>query len=83
VAITRAQALLILVGNPDTLCNDPVWYDLLEWIVNNGGCKDLVELGRRPEETVSASLEDLLAGFEALDVKPAPSALKVTAADFF
>ncbi|KAL5014202.1 hypothetical protein ScPMuIL_008472 [Solemya velum] len=37
VAITRAQSLLIVVGNPYVLHHDQYWQNLLEYCVENGG----------------------------------------------
>jgi len=44
VAITRAQAMLIVVGNPDTLGLDPLWRAFLNYIYIRGGWK-----GKKPE----------------------------------
>ncbi|KAF2879925.1 hypothetical protein ILUMI_26254 [Ignelater luminosus] len=41
VAITRAQALMIIVGNPYLLCQDPHWRSVIKYCVDNGaycGC---------------------------------------------
>lgn len=41
VAITRAQALLVIVGNPVVLCYDPFWCAMLQYAVVTGsytGC---------------------------------------------
>ncbi|XP_031573706.1 RNA helicase Mov10l1-like [Actinia tenebrosa] len=46
VAITRAQALLIVIGNPHVLCQDPYWCSLVQYCVMNDvytGC-DLPDL---------------------------------------
>ncbi|KAJ3819685.1 RNA helicase [Lentinula raphanica] len=37
VAITRAQALLIVIGNPMTLSLDPLWRSFLSYIHSHGG----------------------------------------------
>jgi len=37
VAVTRAQALLIVVGDPQVLSLDPLWRSFLNYIHNNGG----------------------------------------------
>ena len=37
VSITRAQSLLVVVGDPDLLCTHPVWRELLSSIVALGG----------------------------------------------
>ncbi|KIP01837.1 hypothetical protein PHLGIDRAFT_112706 [Phlebiopsis gigantea 11061_1 CR5-6] len=38
VAITRAQSLLIVVGNPQTLALDPMWRGWLNFVREKGGC---------------------------------------------
>lgn len=37
VAVTRAQALLIVIGDPDVLSLDPLWRSFLNYIYTNGG----------------------------------------------
>jgi helicase MOV-10 len=37
VAVTRAQALLIVVGDPDVLGLDPLWRSFLNYVHLNGG----------------------------------------------
>ncbi|KAF8206083.1 P-loop containing nucleoside triphosphate hydrolase protein [Mycena galopus ATCC 62051] len=37
VAITRAQALLIVIGNPDILALDPLWREFLNYVHSRGG----------------------------------------------
>ena len=37
VAITRAQALLIIVGDPNVLSLDPLWRSFLNYVYLNGG----------------------------------------------
>lgn len=44
VAITRAQALLIIVGNPVVLGLDPLWRELLNYIHAGGGWR-----GKEPD----------------------------------
>ena len=39
VAITRAQAMLIVIGNPHTLGLDPIWRGFLNYVRSCGGCK--------------------------------------------
>ncbi|KAG8930545.1 hypothetical protein FRC02_004060 [Tulasnella sp. 418] len=41
VAITRAQALLIIVGDPNVLGLDPLWRNFLNYIHQRGGWKGL------------------------------------------
>lgn len=41
VAFTRAQYLLIILGNPHVLCLDAMWRDALKYIISNNnyiGC---------------------------------------------
>jgi helicase MOV-10 len=35
--MTRAQALLIVIGDPNVLSLDPLWRGFLDYIFNNGG----------------------------------------------
>ncbi|KAF9486245.1 RNA helicase [Pholiota conissans] len=37
VALTRAQALLIVIGNPIVLSLDPIWRGFLNYVYNRGG----------------------------------------------
>lgn len=37
VAVTRAQALLIVVGDPNVLSLDPLWRSFLNYVHLNGG----------------------------------------------
>ena len=39
VAITRAQAMLIVIGNPNTLVLDPIWREFLNYVHSCGGCR--------------------------------------------
>ncbi|GAX84126.1 hypothetical protein CEUSTIGMA_g11549.t1 [Chlamydomonas eustigma] len=38
VSITRAKSLVIIIGNPKILCQDPCWRILLKYIHANKGC---------------------------------------------
>ncbi|XP_042148486.1 putative helicase MOV-10 isoform X2 [Ixodes scapularis] len=40
VSITRAKALLIVIGNPDTLSGDPCWRSLVEFCIKKGAYTD-------------------------------------------
>ncbi|CAN7990318.1 unnamed protein product [Ixodes pacificus] len=40
VAITRAKALLIVIGNPDTLSADPCWRSLVKFCIEKGAYTD-------------------------------------------
>lgn len=39
VAVTRAQALLLIVGDPNVLSLDPLWRSFLNYCHRNGGWK--------------------------------------------
>ncbi|KAI0048937.1 P-loop containing nucleoside triphosphate hydrolase protein [Auriscalpium vulgare] len=54
VAVTRAQALLIVVGDPSVLSLDPLWRSFLNYIYNNGGWKG-APISWDPEEDVDES----------------------------
>lgn len=41
VAVTRAQALLIIVGDPTILSLDPLWRNFLNYIHSSGGWTNL------------------------------------------
>ncbi|XP_065080261.1 putative helicase mov-10-B.1 [Ochlerotatus camptorhynchus] len=53
VAITRARALMIIVGNPDTLQRDPHWYRLLRYIADNQGNRGVEFELKKPEIDLS------------------------------
>lgn len=38
VAVTRARALLIVIGNPEVLSLDPMWRSFLNYVRRNDGC---------------------------------------------
>lgn len=69
VAITRAQALLVLIGNPFTLENDPNWKSMIEHAIDGGGYTG-VEYTRKEERNDSESaIEDLIFGFQSATVE--------------
>ncbi|XP_062564068.1 putative helicase MOV-10 isoform X2 [Armigeres subalbatus] len=53
VAITRARALMIIVGNPDTLQRDPHWYRLLRYISDNQGVRGVEFQPKQPDIDLS------------------------------
>ncbi|XP_045101743.1 putative helicase mov-10-B.1 isoform X1 [Portunus trituberculatus] len=63
VAVTRAKALLIVVGCPEILCLDEHWGRLLRYIQQNGGYKGHAF-------TQNTDLDDLIARFNTLDLRP-------------
>ncbi len=70
VAITRACALLIVIGNPKVLAADPHWGSLLWYCVEHGAYTGS-DLPPRPSPEGTDDLEDsdgLLAQLQALQV---------------
>ncbi|KAF8630294.1 hypothetical protein AX15_003007 [Amanita polypyramis BW_CC] len=51
VAVTRAQALLIIVGDPQVLSLDPMWRSFLNYVYNSGGWT-----GPRPDWDTNAEV---------------------------
>ncbi|KAF7291981.1 RNA helicase [Mycena indigotica] len=58
VAITRAQALLIVVGNPDVLSLDPLWREFMNYVHSGGGWRGKT-ISWDPEVPVSQSTPDV------------------------
>lgn len=62
MAITRAKALLIVVGNADLLQLDPCWKTFIDYCIDNGGYKGKLP-SPLPEDkevdTVASELEQL------------------------
>lgn len=50
--MTRAQALLIVVGNPIVLSLDPLWRSFLNYVHNKGGWRG-IGITWNPEEDVN------------------------------
>ena len=66
VAVTRAQALLIVIGNPFTLENDPNWKSMIDFCVDGGGYTgvDYVKMEERNES--GAAVEEIVKGMQAV-----------------
>ncbi|KAF7323583.1 RNA helicase [Mycena kentingensis (nom. inval.)] len=56
VAVTRAQALLIVVGNPDVLALDPLWRAFMNYVYSRGGWRGK-PISWNPEEPVESSAD--------------------------
>uniref|UniRef100_A0A0P4W405 RNA helicase n=1 Tax=Scylla olivacea TaxID=85551 RepID=A0A0P4W405_SCYOL len=63
VAVTRAKALLIIVGCPEILSLDEHWGRLLRYIQQSGGYKGHAF-------TQNTDLDDIIARFNTLDLRP-------------
>ncbi|THH18848.1 hypothetical protein EW146_g2192 [Bondarzewia mesenterica] len=62
VALTRAQALLVVIGDPAVLGRDPLWRTFLNFVHSRGGCKGK-EFGWNPLDE-----EDLVPpGYEVIE----------------
>lgn len=69
VAVTRAQALLILIGNPFTLDKDPHWRRIIGHALDGGGYTG-VEYTKNKSHGVSVpAIEDLIQGFQAIAIQ--------------
>ncbi|KZS97366.1 P-loop containing nucleoside triphosphate hydrolase protein [Sistotremastrum niveocremeum HHB9708] len=53
VAVTRAQALLIIVGDPKVLSLDPLWRSFMNYVYNGGGWK-----GPKPDWDTSEAVNE-------------------------
>ena len=69
VAITRAQALLIMIGNPFTLENDPNWKSMIEHAIDGGGYTGVEYTKREKRVEDHSAIEDVIRGIQdtALD----------------
>jgi hypothetical protein len=68
VALTRAQSLLIMIGNPFTLENDSNWNSMIEYVVDGGGYVgvDYTKRSQRSNQDVLA-IENLFNGIHNND----------------
>jgi helicase MOV-10 len=66
VSITRAKALLVIVGDPSVLSLDPLWRSFMNYVHNNGGWKGPGP-SWDPSEPVQDG-EDYARGFQELGV---------------
>ncbi|TFK28523.1 RNA helicase [Coprinopsis marcescibilis] len=65
VAVTRAQALLVVVGNPHVLGLDPLWRAFLNYIYNNDGWTGPIDIPWNPEEELEEGGYDVKTRMQA------------------
>ncbi|KAH7924379.1 P-loop containing nucleoside triphosphate hydrolase protein, partial [Leucogyrophana mollusca] len=58
VTLTRAQALLVVVGNPLVLGLDPFWRTFLSYVHRGGGWRGTPDIGWDPHETAHPTTSD-------------------------
>lgn len=78
VAVTRAQALLIVVGDPNVLGLDPLWRAFLNYVYNHGGWtgptigwdprEEVLEAGGYDRTTREAAQQDMNAFTRRMEV---------------
>ena len=60
VALTRAKCLMILVCNPKTLQEDPLWYEFVKYCKENNACAGKrFELINHGEDNNADNTEDI------------------------
>ena len=65
MAITRAQSLLIMIGNPFTLENDSNWETMIDHVVNGGGYTGVEYEKRNRRNYDGSAIEDVIRGINA------------------
>ena len=68
VAITRAQALLIMIGNPFTLENDPNWKSMIEHAIDGGGYTGVEYTKKEQRVEDHSAIEDVISGIQDTDL---------------
>ena len=71
VAITRTKALLIVVGNPELLCQDEHWQELINYAHDNGGYTGPVPFPSSARD--KEGLEQTAEAFKKLNLSDGPS----------
>jgi helicase MOV-10 len=73
VAITRAKALLIVIGNPKLLSRDKYWNMLLQFVCSRGGYTGIEYSDRSPADEAQSLLERIQGlGLHRADAYPDP-----------
>jgi len=79
VAITRAQSLLVIIGNPHILCMDPYWCALVQYCVAHSAYRGC-ELPKLDEPIIKANFEMAL-GMLGVNFKISDAAISKTTND--
>ncbi|KAF6041478.1 MOV10 [Bugula neritina] len=66
VAVTRSKALLIVIGNPNVLCQDRNWWKLIKHIKDGGGYKGCPLPDNFETMATSDNIEDMMREVEQL-----------------
>jgi len=62
VAVTRAQSLLIMIGNPLTLENDANWESMIDYVINGGGYTGVEYKKKDQRNNDGSSIENMIRG---------------------
>lgn len=65
VAVTRAQALLIMIGNPFTLENDSNWKSMIEYAIDGGGYTGVDYVKKEERNDSGHAFEDVISGIHS------------------
>lgn len=69
VAVTRAQALLIMIGNPFTLENDSNWKAMIDHTVHFGGYTGVDYKMKEQRNEDTSAIEGLLIGLDTMQLE--------------
>ena len=69
VAVTRAQALLIVIGNPFTLENDPYWKSMIEYCVDNGGYTGVDYVKKEERDDSDSAVNGIISGMQSINLE--------------
>ena len=69
MAVTRAQALLIMIGNPFTLEQDSNWRSMIEYVVDRGGYTGVEYTKKTQRNYDVGAIDELTKGLNGLLVE--------------